>query len=131
MTAKSRPKTTAKSKAGRTLTRQLETTPADSSVGAVFTLRTSGTEAYMSAASTREAVEKIVAEASEGAQAQPERVTVFPNVQSFAVYGPPALMRKLAEHTGVAAATANKPDEEVLIRPVKRGASRKTPGKKR
>lgn len=101
------------------LVRQLARAPAESSVQAVFTLKTPAGESYRSATSAREAMGKIVEEASAGANVHPDRVTLFPNVQSFAVSGPPALVRRLAAHADIAAAMANAQDEDLLIRPVK------------
>jgi hypothetical protein len=102
-----------------TLVRQLANAPAESNVQAVFTLKTPAGEPYRSATSARDTMGKIVKEASAGANAQPHRVTMFPNVQSFAVSGPPALVRRLAEHGDIASAMANVQGEDMLIRPVK------------
>ena len=101
------------------LLRQLDEAPADAVVGAVFTLKTPEGERYLEAASAKDVMSKIVEDASADAHAQPERLTLFPNVQSFAVSGPPALVRKLVEHADVASAMANAQDEDLLIRPVK------------
>ena len=101
------------------LVRQLEAAPDESSVEAVFTLKTPAGESYLSATSAREAMGKIVDEASAGAKVQPKRVKMFPNVQSFAVSGPPALVRRLVEHADIASAMANVQDEDLRIRPVK------------
>jgi hypothetical protein len=101
------------------LLRQLDEAPADAVVGAVFTLKTPEGERYLEAASAKDVMSKIVEDAAADAQAQPQRLTLFPNVQSFAVSGPPALVRKLVEHADVASAMANVQDEDLLIRPVK------------
>ena len=101
------------------LIRQLEEAPADAVVGAVFTLKTPEGERYLKAASAKDVMSKIVEDASADVHAQPQRVTLFPNVQSFAVSGPPALVRKLVEHADIASAMANAQDEDLLIRPVK------------
>lgn len=131
VTPKPRPKTTARTKVDPSLKRQLESAPADGSVGAVFTLKTPPGEAYRAAPSARQAMEKIVDDVAAEANVQPARVTMFPNVQSFAVYGPPALVRKLAAHPEVASAIANKQDQDMLIRPVERKAVVKRAKKKR
>lgn len=106
------------------LTKELNDTPAAASVQAVFTLKTPAGEPYRSAASAKEIMGRIVDEASTNTHTQPSRVTLFPNVQSFAIAGPPALVRKVAEHAEIAAAMANRQSEDLLIRPVK--SSRRT-----
>jgi len=126
---KNRAKTLARAKVDPTLVRQLKDAPPESTVGAVFTLRSLTGAPVASPASAREAMEKIVKESADVAQAQPARVTLFPNVQSFAVYGPPALVRTLARHASVASAIANRQNEDMLIRPVTKG--RTTAKKKR
>jgi hypothetical protein len=103
------------------LARELAGAPAESPVEAVFTLKTPAGESYRSATSAREAMTRMVEKASADAKVQPYRLTLFPNVQSFAVSGPPALVRKLAENAQVASAMANRQDEDLLIRPVKPG----------
>ena len=113
------------------LTQQLEDSPAGAVVGAVFTLKTPAGQAYLSSSSASDAVDKIVKDAVDSVKAQPVRVTVFPNVQSFAVYGPPALVRKLIKHPEVASAIANKQNQDMLIRPVTRGPAAKPVRKKR
>lgn len=119
MPRKGRSKATVKATIDPKLKRQLASAPAKSSVAAVFTVKTPAGESYRSATSARDAMSKMVEEASAGANAQPDRVVLFPNVQSFAVSGPPALVRKLVEHADVASAMANVQDEDLLIRPVK------------
>ena len=119
-----------RAKVDPTLKRQLANTAAATPVGAVFTLKSPAGEPYLSSSSARDAIDKIVKEASEEAKVEPVRVTVFANVQSFAVYAAPALVRKLAERSEVASAIANKQDEDMLIRPVARGSAAK-PGKKK
>lgn len=110
------------------LVRQLAQASDKSSVGAVFTLKTPPGEPYLSATSARDAMGKIVEEASAEANVRPHRVTLFPNVQSFAVSGPPALVRRLVEHADIASAMANARDEDLLIRPVdSRQKARKKP----
>jgi hypothetical protein len=94
-------------------------------------LKSPAGEPVVSPASAREAMEKIVREAADVAQAQPARVTMFPNVQSFAVYGPPALVRSVARHANVASAIANKQNEDMLIRPVAKRRTRAATKKKR
>jgi len=131
VTKKKQAKTAAKSKVDPTLTRQLEDAPAESSVGAVFTLKTKGDEPFLSSSEARETIEKIVKDATESAQVKPDRLTVFPNVQSFTLYGPPALVRKVVEHSDVAAAIANKQDQDMMIRPVKRERIKTTQKKPR
>jgi hypothetical protein len=128
---KNRSKAPLRAKVDPTLVRQLKDTPAESTVGAVFTLKSPAGEPVVSPASAREAMEKIVREAADVAQAQPARVTMFPNVQSFAVYGPPALVRSVARHANVASAIANKQNEDMLIRPVAKRRTRAATKKKR
>ena len=131
MPPKNRSKSPARAKVDPALARQLKETPVQSTVGAVFTLKSPAGAPVASPASAREAMEKIVKEASDVAQAQPSHVTMFPNVQSFAVYGPPALVRTVARHANVASAIANKQNEDMLIRPVTKSRSRTATKKKR
>jgi hypothetical protein len=100
------------------------------SVQAAFTLRTPPKQPYRDAKDTRATVDKIVAEAGRSVKQSPERLTVFPNAQSFALSGPAALVRKVAEHSEIASATANVQREDLLIRPVKKTASRTAVRKK-
>ena len=125
MPRKGRSKSTGTASVDPKLVRQMAEAPAGSSVQAVFTLKTPAGESYRSAASTRDAVKKLIEEASATTSAQPERVTVFANVQSFAVSAPSALVRSLAHHSDIASATANVQDEDLLIRPLKGKAKTK------
>ena len=107
------------------LMKQLADASADASVQAVFTLHTPAGKDHNDETATREAVSKIVDEAAAHTNAQPTRMTVFPNVRSFALSGPPALLRKVAQHPDVASAAANATDEDLLIRPPQRPARRR------
>jgi hypothetical protein len=110
------------------LERQLASASAEAPVEAVFTLRTPVGELYRSADQTRAAVNKIVSEAASAAKALPDRVKVFPNVQSFAVSAAPSLVRSLLEHQDIGAAMANTQPEDILIRPVRARNSKKKQG---
>lgn len=114
-----------KSTIDATLTKQLDEARAAEPVQAVFTLKTPAGESYRSAESAQETMRKIVDEASTHTQTQPSRVTLFPNVQSFAIAGPQALVRRVAEHAEIASAMANRQEQDLLIRPVKPSRSRK------
>ena len=100
------------------LERQLAAAPTQTPVQAVFTLRAGASKAA-GADATRKAVDKVVAKASSAAKSAPHRVSVFPNIDSFAVSGTADLVRCLIDDPDVASAMANVQSEDVLIRPVK------------
>jgi len=102
------------------LTRTLERAPADSTIQAVFTLRTPTGESYRGSASTRAAVDDLIKKATAATKGAPQHVSVFPNLQSFAVAGAPALVREILKHDDVASAMANVQKEDLLIRPVQK-----------
>ncbi len=100
------------------LTQLLAQAPADATVQATFTLTTPRGAPYRGAASTQAAVKAVVGQAAAKAGDAPYRVSVFPNVQSFAVSGSAALVREVVKHGEVASAMANVQKEDLLIRPV-------------
>jgi hypothetical protein len=102
------------------LTRTLDRASAGSTVQAVFTLRTPAGSAVRSSASTQAVVDDVIAKATKATKTPPKRVTVFPNVQSFAVAGSPELVRAVMAHDDVGSAMANVQKEDLLIRPVKK-----------
>jgi hypothetical protein len=112
------PRTATRKAIDAKLKKRLTDASAQGSVEAVFTLKTPEGQPYLSGAAAREAVDRIVAAAAADTKVRPTRLTVFPNVQSFALSGPPALVRRVAQHDDVASATANHQDEDMLIRPV-------------
>jgi hypothetical protein len=99
------------------LKQALEQAPADSTVQATFTLTTPAGEPYRDRASTQAAVKDLIDKASTAAAAPPNRVSVFPNVQSFAVAGSPAFVREIIKHEDVASAMSNVQKKEIFIRP--------------
>ena len=53
--------------------------------------------------------------------------SVYPNLQTFTVEGPAAVVQGIGKHPGVASAITNDMQEDILIRPVKkRVVSRET-----
>ena len=113
-----RKRATAKKTIDPELKQILEKAPADATVQATFTLTTPPGDSYRDAASTRAAVKAVVGKAAAKAGQAPYHVSVFANVQSFAVAGPPALVRQVMKHGEVASAMANVQKEDMLIRPV-------------
>ena len=111
------------------LKQMLEKGRGGADVQATFTLSTPPGDPYREAASTQAAVKAVVEKAAAKAGNAPYRVSVFPNIQSFAVSGPAAFVREVMKHDDVVSATANVQKEDMLIRPVpkprrKRGAGR-------
>jgi hypothetical protein len=100
------------------LKQMLDKASADATVQATFTLTTPQGDPYREAASTQAAVKAVVGQAAAKAGKSPYRVSVFPNVQSFAISAPAALVREVMKHGDVVSATANVQEEELLIRPV-------------
>lgn len=114
------------------LTQALKEAPVDATVQAVFTLRTPAGQDFRESDSTRATVDKILGKAASSAKAAPHRLVVYPNTQSFALAGPPALVRAVLKHDDVASAMANIQKEDLLIRPVPAARGRrKPPGKKK
>ena len=99
------------------LKQALEQAPADSTVQATFTLTTPAGEKYRDAASTQAAVKAVIDKASATAAASPGHVSVFPNVQSFALSGSPALVREVIKHQEIASAMSNVQKGDLFIRP--------------
>jgi hypothetical protein len=113
------------------LKQALEQAPADSTVQATFTLTTPAGEPYRDKASTQAAVKDLIDKASTAA-APPNRVSVFPNVQSFAVAGSPAFVREIIKHEDVASAMSNVQKKEIFIRPAEKPKpKRRTPPAKK
>ena len=102
------------------LERQLDAADDDTPVQAVFTLKTPAGEPYRSAASTKECVSKMIDAAATTAKGAPERLNVFPNLQSFTVAGKPSLVRSLMSNDQVASAMANQQPEDLQIRPARK-----------
>src|SRR5712671_4116724 len=86
------------------LQRQLDAAGDNDSVEAVFTLRSPQDKPYLDAKETHDAVARILADAGSKAK----DLKVFGNIQSFAMAGPPNLVRKLIDHKQIAAAAANR-----------------------
>jgi hypothetical protein len=99
------------------LKQALEQAPADSTVQATFTLTTPAGEPYRDKESTQAAVKAVIDKATTAAAAAPGRVSVFPNVQSFAVAGSPAFVREVIKHEDIASAMSNVQKKDLFIRP--------------
>jgi hypothetical protein len=86
---------------------------------------------YRDSESTRATVDDLIGKATAATNTPPHRVSVFPNVQSFAVEGSPALVREVLKHDDIASAMANVQKEDLRIRPIEKRKPRKTPATKR
>lgn len=124
------------------LLRQLDAAAAsDDPVSATFTLRSGELEGVYSAEQASTVAKQVLQRAERGARRSAKDVTMFPHIQSFAVEGPAALIRKLLEQPEIESATANVQSQDLMIRPVdvkpttptraSRGKSRKAPAPRR
>jgi hypothetical protein len=99
-------------------------------VGAVFTLR--GAErADRSTEETTKLVNDLVRRTEQTSKTKPAQVSLFANVQSFAVEAPAPFIRALVASDKIASAMANVQEEDLLIRPVSPKRARKKPQRKR
>lgn len=99
------------------LLRQLDAARTPSALSATFVLR-ARTDAPLSAAETHATVRRIIKRAEEESEQSAHDFQVFENIQSFAVSGPPALIRRLTEQPEIDSALANVQSQDLLIRPV-------------
>jgi hypothetical protein len=88
------------------------------SVGATFTLRSRTLNASLSPAQTNAIVRKILDRITRQTHCKPKNVSVFPNIQSFAVDAAPIFVEKLLRQPEIVSAVANEQTEDLLIRPV-------------
>lgn len=113
------------------LARALRKAPPGSTVQAVFSLRRATDRTLRRNSSTRDVVTKLVREATRATHSAPKRVTVFSNLQAFAVAGPPELLRAIMARDEVISATANIQQEDLLIRPIERKRHADPPARRR
>jgi hypothetical protein len=102
------------------LAKQLRQASDTEVIEAVFTLRTPAGASQLTPAATRHTVEQLLKRAEKATGAKTSRLTVFENIQSFAVSAPAALIKGLTDAREVASATANQQEQDLMIRPVDR-----------
>lgn len=114
--AKSKPKP--KKHVDPELERQLAESGEDTPVQAVFTLRSKAGRVG-SSDDAKNTVAKVVEQATSGAKSSPHRLTVFPNIRSFAVSASPSFVKCVLKSPEIASAMANVQRQDLFIRPVK------------
>lgn len=92
----------------------------DASVGAVFTLRGTSADEFLSAAETESLARRVIERAARESHCEPETVNVLSYLQSFVVQAPKALMRSLIKQPEISTATANIQSKDLFIQPTKR-----------
>lgn len=113
------------------LARQLSESTPEGTLSAVFTLRTPAGLPFLGAAETQELVQKILHSQAALAKQSFERLKVFANTQSFALEGPPELIRKILHHPSVASAIADRQSQSMLIAPVSNDVADVAPPKQK
>ena len=88
------------------------------SVGATFTLRSPTIDESLSPAQTNKIVRKILERIERQTHCKPKDVSVFPNIQSFAIDAPPSFVERLLRQPEIDSAMANEQAEDLLIVPV-------------
>jgi hypothetical protein len=89
------------------------------SVGAVMFLRP-GNTSDASPKKLKSKIDTVLRRATQKVGEEPQQLTVFANVGSFAVLASPALIRQLLNQPEVASAVANQQPSDMLIQPVSR-----------
>src|SRR5207237_2191601 len=102
------------------LAQQLRKAPESEAMEAVFTLRTPAKASSLTPAATRATIERLLKRAEKATGAKASRLTVFENIQSFALRAPAALIKALTGFKEVASAAANHQEQDLMIRPVER-----------
>ncbi len=101
------------------LKKQLQAARDRDPVSAVFTLR-SATGRVLPPEKVEALVRNVVDAATQKSSQSLSQITIFKNLQSFAIQAPAAFVRSVLTHPAVSTATANVRDEELLIRPVQK-----------
>jgi len=102
------------------LNQRLLEAPDSEAMDAVFTLRPSAKGSGLTPAATRATVERLLLRAHKLTGATAIQVTVFDNIQSFAVSAPAILIKSLIGFKEIASAMSNQQQQDLLIRPVAR-----------
>jgi len=112
------------------LTRQLNCARPGQLVAGVFVLRTPPARKFLTAAETRTQVQQLLTTAREQSQTREDRLTLFENLQSFALQAPRELLQTVVDSPLIASAMANQQPEGLLMEPIRptqpssRGTSR-------
>jgi hypothetical protein len=88
-------------------------------VAAVFTIQTDPA-APPPPSEVEARVARLLEKVREQTGQQHDEVQVFGNIGSFAVTGPAEFVAGLARQPEVASATSSEPEEDILIRPIRR-----------
>jgi hypothetical protein len=102
------------------LAQQLRKVPDTEEMEAVFTLRAPAKASSLTPAATRAMIEQLLKRAEKATGARASRLTVFENIQSFALSAPAALIKALTGFKEIASAAANQQEQDLMIRPVER-----------
>ena len=101
------------------LLRQLEAAAqSNTSLSATFTLRSPSAARVLSPAETKSAVEEIMGRARRATGDRERGVTVFANIQSFAVDAPAPFIKTILGQPEIETASANYQSEDLTIPPV-------------
>ena len=101
------------------LLRQLDAAAqSDASLSATFTLRSPSAERPLSPEETKSAVEQIMNRARQATGDRERGVTVFANIQSFAVDAPAPFIKTILGEPEIESASANNQSEDLTIPPV-------------
>jgi hypothetical protein len=104
------------------LTRQLSQAAPGQAVQGVFVLRTPPSQPYLTAAETKDRVHAVLAAAQKQCGADCERVTIFENLQSFALQAPREMVQAVLSSPAIASAMANTQPESLQIEPIRPSA---------
>ncbi len=104
------------------LEKQLAELDDASAIEAIVTLRSPEGREYLTAAETEATIAKILSRLKPVDRSRCTVHTVFPNLQSLVLSGPPSVVQAVVDDRDVASATANQQSEDLLIRPVKTSA---------
>ena len=101
------------------LTRQLSRAKPGEIVQGVFVLQTPPTQSYLTAAETRARVQEVLSAAQKECGQRCLRVTVFENLQSFALQAPREVVEAVLQSPAINSAMANVQRESMQIEPIR------------
>ena len=85
----------------------------------VFVLRTPPSQPYLTAAETRDRVQALLTAAQKRCGFDCEQVTIFENLQSFALQAPREVLQAVLASPQIASAMANAQPESLQIEPIR------------
>ena len=100
------------------LMRQLTHARPGELVEGVFMLRNLSSQPCPDASETRDQVQRLLSSARRRCGARDDRLTIFENLQSFALRAPRELVQAVLESPDIASAMANQQPESLLIEPI-------------